>query len=409
MKLRSLSIYFVFNVLSALMPIVTLPLFTRYMSPQDYGTWTVFSLMAIYASMISRWEINNALKLHFVNSEKDFSLYASTAFFFACGWFTLFVVFWLLTLPWNSGWNGVPAEWFLAVGLLAFFRYQTINLHQLLQIENRSLLYGIWSFLANIGLYGVAILLLMFADMDWRARAWAELLIAAVSFAFVLKFWRRDYGLRWRFDKRALYEMLIFTSPLMVSSVISYLLTTVDRLFVAQMLGAEQLGLYTIAVQLSASMGLFMTAVTPAWEAALYKYDGSLVMHVRKRLTVFALVVLMVAIVLLVLPVLLQWVLPILTDKSFNSARNYLFPTLLVAAFSGLFALLQPVMVLLNRTRTFALLNIAMFVAACASMWLCIPIFGGRGAAYALAATYLAGCLVLVFFIVKWTNHVAYQ
>lgn len=403
MKLRSLSIYFIFNVLSALMPIVTLPFFTRYMTPQDYGTWTVFSLMTIYVSAVSRWEINNALKVKFVNAEIDFSLYSSTAFFFACGWFALFFLLWLVTLPWNPGWNGVSGIWFIALGSLAFFRYQTINLHQLLQLESRSFLYGLWSFLANLGLYGVAILLLMFADMDWRARAWAELLVAAISFLWALEFWRKDYGLRWRFDVRVLYEMLIFSSPLMLSSLISYLLTTVDRLFIAQMLGAEQLGLYTIAVQLSASMGLFMSAVAPAWEAGLYNYQGSLAVHIRRRLRLFAMVVLLTAGVLMVLPALLEWVLPLLTHKSFNSAQVYLFPALLVAACTGLFVLLQPIAVLLNRTRFFAILNLCMFAVACAGMLWCIPLFGGPAAAYSLAATYLCGGAALIVLILRWT------
>ena len=391
-------------MLSALLPIVTLPLFTQYMSPQDYGNWTIFTLIVMYVSTISRWEINNALKLNFFKSETDFSLYASTAFIFACGCFGLFGVFWLATLPWKLGWGEVDNKWFFVIGMLAFFRYQTVNLHQLLQIENRSLIYGTWSFLANLIMYGVALFMLMYFHMDWRARAWAELLVGTLSFAVAFIFWRKYYGLRRRFDRGVLVEMLISTSPLMLSSAVGYILITMDRLFIAKMVGAEQLGLYTIAAQLAASVGLFMSAVAPTWEATLYNYEGSLAEHIRKKLKVYAVIVLLTLIILVVMPTLLKGLLPYLTTKSFVSAEIYVFPTLMVATTTGLFALLQPIAVILKKGKIFAAINIGMLVTACAGMFLCIPIIGARGAAYSLAATYFAGGVLLFFFILRWVQ-----
>lgn len=403
MKLRSLSIYFIFNVLSALMPILALPLFTKYMSPDDYGTWTAFSIMAMYFSTINRWEINNALKLRFSLDPEKLPLYCSTAYIFGCGELVFFGALWLITLPLNQGWLGVPAIWIFGVILLSFFRYQIVNLHQLLQLQNRAILYGIWSFLANMALYGIAILLLIYGKMDWKARAWSEVVVGAVSFMVASSYLRKDFGLRWEFSLGALFSMLKLCSPLMVSELIAYLVVTLDRLFIAKFLGTEQLGLYVVAAQLSSAMSLIFSSIAPAWEASIYRKEANNSLHIRRRLATFAACVFFVGMVLTILPTILTVILPFLTSRDYSDAEMYIFPTTFVAAAGGLFRMLKPMVVFLNKTKIFLIINCGMIFFGCAGIMVCIPVMGAAGAAYALASAYIAGGLVIILSITKWT------
>lgn len=404
MKVKNITTYFVFNVLSALMPIVTLPLFTTYMSPKDFGVWTIFALAAMYVSTVARWEINTSLKSDFYLGDNDFSLKTSTAFWYGCGWFLILIILWAVAFPKHLMWNGLNCDWMLAIGVVAFFRYQTVNLHQLLQLQNRAMLYGAWSFFANTGLYGISIILMICFNMDWRARAWAELSVGCASFLVAVFFWRKDYGLRCKFSWNQLLRMLRFSTPYIFAAMIGYLLMSADRLFIGKMMDAERLGLYAIAVQLSASLSLLISALVPEWEAALYKHEGSLKLHIRRQLKKYIVIVLLALPVVLIMPSVLQWVLPYLTQKSFSGAESYIAPALIIVAAAGAFALLQPMMVMLRKSNAYLKTNIAMLVVCSISMWLLIPSYGVYGAAYSLAGSYLLGGILLYGLILRWTK-----
>lgn len=404
MRVRNITTYFVFNALSALMPIVTLPLLTTYMSPKDFGIWTIFTLAAMYSSTIARWEINTSLKSDFYLEGNDFSLQTSTAFWYGCGWFLILIILWAAAFPKNLIWNGINSEWILAIGAIAFFRYQTVNLHQILQLQNRAMLYGVWSLFSNAGLYGIAIILMIFLNMDWRARAWAEISVGCASFMVAVFFWRKDYGLRCKFSWNQLLRMLRFSTPYIFAAMIGYLLMTADRLFIGKMMDAEHLGLYAIAVQLSASLSLLISALVPEWEAALYKHEGSLKLHIRRKLKKYIVIVFLSLPIILIMPPFLQWLLPYLTQKSFAGAESYIAPALIIVASAGAFALLQPMMVILKKSNAYLKTNIAMLVLCSISMWLLIPSYGVYGAAYSLAGSYILGSVLLYNLIVRWTK-----
>jgi len=97
----------------------------------------------------------------------------------------------------------------------------------------------------------------------WQARAWSDVFVAIVAFPIAIYFLRRDYALKWHFDIASLEKMLRFSSPLLLTSMLSYVLISADRLFIAEMVGSQELGLYTVAVQLASAMGMFIGAALP--------------------------------------------------------------------------------------------------------------------------------------------------
>jgi len=140
--LRSFSSYFVFNVLSALLPIVTLPLFTRYLTPADYGVLAIFNIVAMFAGNFFRLELNSALKREYVEGFGTFSRYVSTAFAFSHFLLLLCALVLLLLMPWMHAFHGIGVQWYFVVLLLAYLRFHTVCLHHLFQLSNRAVLFG---------------------------------------------------------------------------------------------------------------------------------------------------------------------------------------------------------------------------------------------------------------------------
>jgi O-antigen/teichoic acid export membrane protein len=401
--LPSVSIYFVFSAGSALVPILALPALTRLMSPQDYGLFALFSVIAMFIGNLFRMELNVALKREFAERPDGIAPYLGTAFTFS----TLSLVPWLLlvlaAMPFVDRVYGIPLGWVLLSVVLAYFRGQAINLHHLWQMGNRALPYGVWGLVAAIGNVGLAVALLLLWRADWQARAWAEWIVALIGFVLTVAFLRRDYGLRWQFDRSLLRRMLALSLPLLPSSLMGYVFMVSDRIAIAQFSSAHELGLYSLAVQLAAAVGLVFGAVLPAWESWLFTRLGPINTWacglLLKRL---GLLTLAAAVLVLVLPALLGLALPFLTDRSFAGAEAYLLPCLLSAACAGLFGLTCPILVYMRRTRGIAAINVAMLAFNVLALVVSVPAWGPAGAAYALALTYGLGTLAVLGFMLKY-------
>lgn len=405
MHLRSFSSYFVFNVLSALLPIVTLPLFTRYLTPADYGVLAIFNIVAMFAGNFFRLELNSALKREYVDGFGTFSRYVSTAFAFSHFLLLLCALVLLLLMPWMHAFHGIGVQWYFVVLLLAYLRFHTVCLHHLFQLSNRAVLFGAWGLVATVVTFGLAIWLMISLGWGWQARAWAEVFVAVVAFPIAIYFLRRDYALKWHFDIASLKKMLRFSSPLLLTSMLGYVLISADRLFIAEMVGPQELGLYTVAVQLSSAMGMFLGAIVPTWESWIYTSQGGVHrQNARKVLHRFFSLVAVLLVLAAVLPTLLNLVLPYMTGKSFSGADAYLAPTVAAATSAGVFGLLSPILIFMRKTPVVASINVLMVLINFGCLYVFIGVWGAVGAAYAMTLSYAIGSALMLFFVIRFSD-----
>jgi len=405
MYLRSISIYFIFNVLSALLPIVTLPILTKYLSPADYGVLAIFNIVTMFSANIFRVELNVALKRQYAENRKIFLKYLGTAFVFSNMTLLLYGLAIVLFLPFVGNIYDIEPHWMILILLLSYCRFHTVNLHHLFQLTNRALLFSIWGFAATFVTFGVCIGLLIFSDYDWHARAWAEVVVALVSLPIALYFLRKDFLLTWQFDFSILKKMLRFSSPLLVTSMLAYFVVTSDRMFLAKLSGAEELGLYTVAVQLSSAAGIFFGAILPVWESWIFAKQGGVNrQNVVKIMNHLLVIVTLSIVVMLLLPKLLGWVLPYLAGRNFSGVEAYLTSTTISVSCGGIFGLISPILIFMRKTAVVAYVNIAMAVLNCICLYFFIEFWGSIGAAYALAFTFIFGSCLMLFFIIKFTN-----
>lgn len=408
MHLPSVSIYLVFSAVSALVPILALPVLTRLLTPQDYGLFTIFSIVAMFVGNLFRLELHVALKREYAEHARQparFAPFLGTAFAFS----TLLLAPWLLAVGvmalFTDRFYGMPVAWLALIVVLAYLRSQTINLHHLWQIGNHALPFGLWGLATTLGNFGIAIGLLLAWRADWQARAWAEWGVALAGFGLALGVLRRQYGLRWHFDVALLRRMLSLSLPLMPSGLMSYVFMVSDRVAIAEFSGPHELGLYSVALQLSGSIGLVFSAVLPAWESWIFNKLGAVDRRtsrlLAKRMGIMALGS---ALLVVVMPPALGLILPLLTDRSFAGSGAYLLPCLAAAAGAGLFGLAGPILVFMRRTRAVALINVGMLAFNLPMLGWLARQFGPAGAAWALTLTYVLGTLAVLAAMMKYRD-----
>ncbi|SSW69715.1 hypothetical protein AVE30378_03680 [Achromobacter veterisilvae] len=399
---RSVSIYLIFNVLSAIVPIMAMPVLTRYLTPADYGLFTIFTIVSMFAGNAFRLELNMALKREYVEAPQKFSPYLSSAIVFSTIMLVPYALLVLLLWPFFDTFYGIAWQWLFLIVLLVYFRFSAIVLHHLWQITNRALPFGIWGLAGNILSYGLAILFILRMGADWRARAWGEWIAALVAFPLAIYYLRNQYQLRWAFDPTLMKKMLRFSLPLLPSGLMSYVFMVSDRMFIAEFNGAHELGLYSVALQLAAAAGLVFSAVLPAWESWVFtrlgSVDGKAIRKIVARL--FA-IFLGMCILILILPGMLGFLMPYLTSKDFSSARVFLFPCLLATACAGMFNMISAVLVFMRQTAVVAYVNVGMAIFNFLCLYVFVSNWGAAGAAYGLALTFVVGGGALLCCMVK--------
>ncbi len=81
---------------------------------------------------------------------------------------------------------------------------------------------------------------------------------------------RKTIG-RWQFDFKILKEALVFGLPLTISALFWYFLTGVDRAILVELNDTYTFGNYSVAIQITAYMAIFYTAVNNTFEPDIYQ------------------------------------------------------------------------------------------------------------------------------------------
>ncbi len=120
----------------------------------------------------------------------------------------------------------------------------------------------------DLAYYAFVVVLLMGAE----GRIEAQILVSLVFLTLALYLLKKDNLLKvfiWR--KAYLTEALKFGVPLMPHIAGGFLLTTVDRIVINREIGLAEAGIYMVAVQLTAAVGIVFDAINKAYVPWLFE------------------------------------------------------------------------------------------------------------------------------------------
>jgi O-antigen/teichoic acid export membrane protein len=399
---KNISIYFLINVTTPLIPLLTLPVFTKYLTPHDYGVLTLFNILCMYSANLFRMEINSALKRFYVSSYEEFSSYINTAFWLANLLLIFFMSILIILSPWIDKYKGLDKTWYFVILLLAYLRFHSVILHHLFQLNNRALIFSLWGISVNFGTFAIAYLIILQERLTWEARAISEILIALLLFPLTVYFLQKDFKLQLQFyfSIKAIKRMLVFSSPILLATIVGYILISLDRIFIAEFVGIEDLGLYAVAVQLSAAVGIIYGSILPVWESWIYQRKNNLTnldfINIFKALFYLSIASF---IIYLALPDLILFIIPYLIDKKFVGVDYFIRAVTLSAILSALLGMVYPVINFLQVNKFIAYLNIVMLAISVPLLYYFVSAWGGIGAAYAVAIVNGVGYVSAILYL----------
>jgi O-antigen/teichoic acid export membrane protein len=382
------------SILSKVIAVALLPLYTRYLTQEDYGAAEVLFAAVVSASIIVRFGLIEAILRFYYLREEDSGRVVSSTF---AGLFWLSTLGALLALPFAGplselllpdpeklGGSAPELVRIAIAGLWVLTMWEFML--TLFRLEERARAYFVTTILNVLAAIGLTVVLVV--GLDEGARG---LLIGSYASggAFVLVLialqWRR---LSLRFDRALLRRLFRFGLPTMPAEVSLYALNFADRLIIARSLGLAEAGLYSLGVKFAQAVNVLVRGFQLAWPPLAYSIrDDDEARGVYA--TVVTLFVAGCAFVVAGMWLFSRWIVRALAAPKFFDSYEVIG---LISAAVTLYALYLVLVVILGRTgRTEFNLPAAVgaLVVNVALNLVLVPSLGIVGAALALVASYL--------------------
>ncbi|HXV06016.1 MAG TPA: oligosaccharide flippase family protein, partial [Solirubrobacterales bacterium] len=269
------------SILSKLIAVALLPLYTRYLSPADYGAAEVMFIAVVSASIVVRLGVIEALLRFYYKADEDPGGVVSTSFA---------ALFWLATaaalaaLPFagpiseallghkvvvefaREGQSAADLARISIGGLwaLTMFEYMLT----LFRLEERARAFFLTTILNVLATIALTVALVVGAGEGARGLLLGSYAAGAAFVLGLIAYQRRRLSLRP--DRPLLRRLMRFGLPTMPAELSLYLLNFVDRIILVRVSGLAAAGLYSLAVKFAQGVNVLVRGFQLAWPPLAY-------------------------------------------------------------------------------------------------------------------------------------------
>jgi len=384
------AIYGFGGLVQRFLAVLLLPVYTRYLTPSDYGLVESLVALTTVLVIVLRLGIQNAFYRFYYDSRDPGvrRLVLRTSFWFTMAMATVGLVAGVLfsreisTLLFDSS-DHADLVVAALVGLWAQMNYE--QLLALFRVEERSIAY-VTASLANVAItIGATLALVVALDAGPLGVLVGNLLGTLLVYAALLGYRREQLGLE--FDRGLLREMNRFGLPLVPSALFLWVTNFSDRFFLVTLSGAEEVGLYSVGVRIASILTLVLTAFRTAWAPFAYSIEDDDEAR-RTYAYVLTYIVAVTTWVATALGLLSPWLVDWIAAPAFSSSSRVVAPLAFSVVLFGGYVVMA---IGLGRTRRTQFNWVVTGAAAIVNVTLnllLIPPYGMMGAAVATVASY---------------------
>jgi O-antigen/teichoic acid export membrane protein len=391
------AVYGLGGLISRILAVLLLPLYTAYLDPKDLGAVGVITALSAVLVTILRGGISSAFFRFWFDSAEETvrRTVLRTSFWYTMG---------AATLGLGAGWIFAPQiadavsldgdDWLVRagfVGLWAQMNYEQLT--AVFRVEQRA-----WGFLAaslaNVAItIGATVLLVVVLDEGAIGVVAGNFTGTLAVYLALLAYRREQLGLE--LDRTLLRAMQRFGWPLVPSALALIAISFSDRIFIAHLADLAEVGRYELGVRIASAMVLLLSAFRMAWPGFAYSIQDEVE---AKRTYAFVLTYLVAfaSWVALALGLLAPWLVQLLApaNEAFWPGERVVAPLAFAAA---LFAGYIVVSIGIGRARRTGFNWVVTGTAAAVNIGLNLVLVREYGMEGAAAASVVAFAVLFVF------------
>lgn len=298
---------------------ISVPIYTRILSLEDYGILAVFfsfiSLFSIFGGLGFRGSITR----YYYEKNNDFDSFYSSTVLSICIWNIFLFLLIASSVNYLKTFFNIPITMLIIGGLVIFSRApynQYLGYLQASKNSKRIMKLNMINSVATLVL-GVTITILLQND-KFYGKAISNIIIA-VGFLF-LAIYSKKINLKSFISRKYLKYALIFGIPTVFHLLAQSVLTNFDQIIINQLVGSEETGLYSFAYNVGMLQNIFVMGMASAYTPMFYEnFAKRNFLAIDKLFQLFSKLVLFIAISLILFA---KEIVVILADQKFYSSLN---------------------------------------------------------------------------------------
>jgi O-antigen/teichoic acid export membrane protein len=384
------AIYGTSNLFMKAVAVVMLPIYTRYLSPSDYGYMELLLITSSFLFMLLQMGMGSAIfRSVLYDPQSDRKILVSTAFFFllitsfiSC----LFLYFFsrnISGLIFGSDRATVLLKILFATVFLNMFSVIPLAY---LRMHDRSVRFSIFAGIGFLVELSLNILFVVVLRKGVQGVITAALIKSGFFIIVYLAVIRKNLVLR--FSLKELKEMLGFGLPLVPAGIALTILTISDRYFLQYYSSLEEVGLYTLGYRIGMFLALVVGAFQTAWPSIMFsvaKEENAESTYAR----IFTFYLLVVSFLALSVSLFAREIVTIIGTEEFASASRVV-PLIVVGyVFLGIYYLTSIGVNLRKKTKYEPLIVGSAALINLVLNYILIPRMGMTGAAVATVISFM--------------------
>jgi O-antigen/teichoic acid export membrane protein len=391
------AVYVFFEFLNKGLLFFLIPVFTRYLNPEDFGVVATFMVLVNAFGVFTGINVHGAVQVNYFQKQKqEFRIFVTNVMLVLLTTFILVLLVVALSSHWLEELTNVSRSWILVAVICAASQFlTTINL-VLWQVENKAKFYGLYQLLQTLLNAGVSLALIIYIGMgsDGRLSGFASATIFFAVMSFIVIF-RRNF-LSFKYDRAYIKEILQFGIPLIPHRLAIWLRSDVDRILLTSMIGLSATGIYYIGFQVGMVIGILTAAFNKAFAPYLFtelkNIDDTKKVNIVKFTYAYFAILLFVAVFL---GLMAEKYLVYVLGEVYSESSSVVFWVSLGFAFDGMYLMVVNYIFYEKKTRILALITLFTGVVHVLLSFLFIKMNGIVGAAQATACSYLLSFLLV--------------
>lgn len=398
---RDTFFYMFFSFLNMGVSFLLLPIFARYLLPEDYGAYALFLTVVMICYPIVMLSSHEAVVYVYFNSNLKIGRYVGTIILSGAAiLFLLTLGIFYLSKIWRGQYALAP--------LIAFSECVTIILCHMWRIQERPISYGLFNFFcASLKL------LLNIALVAWWQLGWQEIIQGQAVFSFfviilVLYFLKKNEWFSLVWDRESVSLGIRLGIGCIPASLCSRFSDSLGRLFLAGNFSMKDVGIYSMGQKLGGLVDVYTGAFINVFQPWLFKKLSS---SGEKEIKSIARVVGVACLLLILVAILGGLVLHILKDfvltERFRDSFFYVLWAMIAYVMRGMYIISASFILYSGKTWVMSSLMILQLSLNALFTKLFLSYSGMEGVIYAPVLawflTLIASCMVIKWL---WLNYI---
>lgn len=264
-------------------------------------------------------------------------------------------------------------------------------------MQSKSLPYTIFQGLNTLFSTSLSLWMVLNLGMKWEGRILAQVVSYIIFASFGLYILYKNGWFYLNLNREYIKDALNYGWPLIPHAIGAIIMTMSDRLFITNMVGLSDTGLYSVGYALGSVIGFIENSFNIAFVPWLFKRlknnDEKLKISIVKLTYLYFVVIILLA---LAISYFFQYFFVFIVGDKFTGAKDFIFWIALSFAFSGMYKMVVNYIFYVGKTKILAWLTFSSAMLNILFNYILINHYGAVGAAMSTLV------VNIIFFFLTW-------